>query len=132
MCVFLLYSNCASKYVTLDIVQEPSITCTKHHISVGHIECHIHNYSEFVNVSIVKDDVTRIETYHASDACTLTVSEPNVARCRIELQQEGSFKICMNYTSIVCHVEPLHRCSHYVHVNDGESTYTREKQNIFQ
>ena len=100
----------------IEIVREPSISCKKHHIRVGSVECTIHNYSQYVDIHVVKDDTKSVKTYLVHNVCKSIFSERADATCHINLNERGVYKICVNYTSSVENNSTLHRCSDSIRV----------------
>lgn len=110
---------------SIDIVREPSIACTQHDITPGStIDCSIQNYSTYIDVVIVKNDVEQFDKYPASHVCTPTIADRETAKCSIKLGDEGRFIVCVNYNSSVINNETLHQCSKSIH---SISTWNRCK-----
>ena len=106
------------------MVREPSVSCKDHKINVGHIQCNIQNFSHFVNLSVVKDDVILVSTYPTANVCIPYVDDETVATCSLKLSMKGTYKICVNYNSSVTHESTKLQCSKDVHVSDSKSFYT--------
>ena len=111
------------------IVKEPDITCSQHNIVVGsRIHCTVRNYSEYIDVVIVKDDVNETAVYPASDVCQQTVQQDQeMAKCSIELS-EGHFNVCVGYNNSVHSSKRLPHCSSYIHVH-GLNFWEKRKHN---
>ena len=79
------------------------------------------NYSQFVNLSVVKDHVTLVNVYAADNVCIPYIEDSRVAICTVHLKR-GRFKLCVGYNSSVEHQpqEPTSNCSDFVHVSPGK------------
>ncbi|CAI8037126.1 hypothetical protein GBAR_LOCUS20768 [Geodia barretti] len=120
-------SSCAM--YELDIVRKPSIICTQHSIVPGDkIDCTIHNYSAFIDVVVVKNDVTEFEKYPASEKCRPIVLNQVTAKCSIKFEDLGRFSVCVNYSSSVITNETLHQCTGHIHV---ETFFAKRKLPMF-
>ena len=105
----------------LDIVREPTVSCKDHKIDVGKIQCSVQNFSHFVNLSVVKDDVTLVSTYPTANVCIPNVDDKMMATCDITLNRKGSYKICVNYNNSVPHESTKLQCSWDIHVSNSKS-----------
>ena len=85
---------------------------------MGSVECTLRNYSEFTDLSVVRDNVTLVEMYPAESACEPHAADGTLAKCRVKLK-EGSFSICVDYNSSVEGRPPMKQCSSTVHVSPG-------------
>lgn len=121
---YFLFSQCAcaSLFILLfiDIVPKPNILCNQpsipFHSNKGKVECKIQNYSQYVNMSLVKNDITVVKEYPASNVCVQIVTEDAAAMCTVYLG-DGQYKICVSYNNSVTHASKQPQCSDKVHIN---------------
>ena len=112
-------------FPSIAIIREPSIACSQHDITPGSkIDCSIQNYSTYIDVVIVRNDVEQFHKYPAGHVCTPTIADRETAKCSIKLGDEGRFIVCVNYNSSVINNEALHQCSKSIH---SISTWNRCK-----